>query len=507
MREIIQLQLGQCGNQVGLPFWELLCKEHGVDQEGISRGASIQQTKRVNVFFDELQCQRYIPRCLLLDLEPGVLDSVRSSEYGRLFKPDNFLFSHSGAGNNWAKGHYTEGPQMIDQILGTCRKEAENCDCLQGFYFVHSVGGGTGSGLGTLLLSKLREEYPDRMLVTFSIFPALNVSESVVEPYNAMLALNQLIEFSNYTITLDNTALNRIAQKQLKIQIPSYTDLNGLIALGMSNMTASLRFPGQLNSDLRKLAVNLCVFPRLHFLVMSHAPLYASSSLPYRMDSVQGLLKQQFDPLHMMCDCDIRQGRFLTTALLARGIWGQQAREVEETVTVMAQKQSKWFIDWIPNHVMVSACDVPPPYHSTSSSLLGNTSAITQVFSPLSNQFSTMLQRKAFLHWYLGEGMDENEFHEAKTNVNDLISEYQQCETEPAGIKEDLSPYFEDDVMMSPIVFPSSTTSKAQDLQYQQYHRKRDYDKAYWDQKEEYDDNNNIYTSVSSESTRLQEYP
>ena len=56
------------------------------------------------------------------------------------------------------------------------RKESENCDCLQGFQIAHSLGGGTGSGMGTLLLSKLREEYPDRIINTFSIFPSPKVS-------------------------------------------------------------------------------------------------------------------------------------------------------------------------------------------------------------------------------------------------------------------------------------------------------------------------------------------
>ena len=72
-----------------------------------------------------------MPRAILVDLEPGTMDSVKASNYGRLFKPDNFVFGQSGAGNNWAKGHYTEGAELVDQVLDVVRKEAENCDCLQ----------------------------------------------------------------------------------------------------------------------------------------------------------------------------------------------------------------------------------------------------------------------------------------------------------------------------------------------------------------------------------------
>ena len=85
------------------------------------------------------------------------------------------LTGQSGAGNNWAKGHYTEGAELIDSVLDVVRKEAESCDCIQGFQLTHSLGGGTGAGMGTLLISKIREEYPDRIMNTFSVVPSPKV--------------------------------------------------------------------------------------------------------------------------------------------------------------------------------------------------------------------------------------------------------------------------------------------------------------------------------------------
>lgn len=114
---------------------------------------------------------------------------------------DNFVFGQTGAGNNWAKGHYTEGAELIDSVLDVVRKEAEGCDCLQGFQLCHSLGGGTGSGMGTLLISKVREEYPDRIMGTFSIIPSPKVSDTVVEPYNAVLSFHQLVENADEVMT------------------------------------------------------------------------------------------------------------------------------------------------------------------------------------------------------------------------------------------------------------------------------------------------------------------
>lgn len=84
-----------------------------------------------------------------------------------------------GIGNNWAKGHYTEGAELIDSVLDVVRKEAEDCDCLQGFQLAHSLGGGTGSGMGTLLISKIREEYPDRIMSSFSVVPSPKVRHNI----------------------------------------------------------------------------------------------------------------------------------------------------------------------------------------------------------------------------------------------------------------------------------------------------------------------------------------
>ncbi|OWA50048.1 Tubulin beta-4B chain [Hypsibius exemplaris] len=111
MREIVHLQAGQCGNQIGAKFWEVISDEHGIDPTGTYHGDSDLQLERINVYYNEATGQ-------------------------------------SGAGNNWAKGHYTGGAELVDSVLDVGRKEAESCDCLQGFQLTHSLGGGNGSGMG-----------------------------------------------------------------------------------------------------------------------------------------------------------------------------------------------------------------------------------------------------------------------------------------------------------------------------------------------------------------------
>ncbi|OQR79895.1 beta-tubulin-like, partial [Tropilaelaps mercedesae] len=295
MREIVHIQAGQCGNQIGAKFWEVISDEHGIDPTGAYNGDSELQLERINVYYNEATGGKYVPRAILLDLEPGTMDSVRSGPFGQLFRPDNFIFGQSGAGNNWAKGHYTEGAELVDSVLDVVRKESESCDCLQGFQLAHSLGGGTGSGMGTLLISKIREEYPDRIMNTFSVMPSPKVSDTVVEPYNATLSVHQLVENTDETYCIDNEALYDICFRTLKLTTPTYGDLNHLVSVTMSGVTTCLRFPGQLNADLRKLAVNMVPFPRLHFFMPGFAPLTARGSQQYRALTVPELTQQMFD--------------------------------------------------------------------------------------------------------------------------------------------------------------------------------------------------------------------
>ena len=183
--------------------------------------------------------------------------------------------------------------------------------------------------MGTLLISKIREEYPDRIMNTYSVVPSPKVSDTVVEPYNATLSVHQLVENTDETFCIDNEALYDICfrfvllhcrvlpyyplnDRTLKLTNPTYGDLNHLVSLTMSGVTTSLRFPGQLNADLRKLAVNMVPFPRLHFFMPGFAPLTARGSQQYRALTVPELTQQMFDAKNMMAACDPRHGRYLT---------------------------------------------------------------------------------------------------------------------------------------------------------------------------------------------------
>jgi len=423
VREILHIQVGQCGNQIGNRFWQTIIAEHNLDGAGKYAGESAAtDLDKVSVYM-RAAGERYVPRACLVDLEPGTVDVIKASPVGTLFKPDNFVFGASGAGNNWAKGHYTEGAELIEEALDVIRKEVENCDCPQGFQICHSLGGGTGSGMGTLVLLKLRDAYPDRVLCTFSVYPSPKVSDTVVEPYNAVLSTHQLLENADETFIIDNEALYNISHNVLKQNAPTYADLNFLISCVMAGVTASLRFPGKLNGDLRKLGVNLVPFPRLHFFLIAQAPLQSKDNKSYQLVNVQELTNQCFSPRNFFANVKPDDGKYMTASLLFRGPMSTQ--EVDENVEKRQSANSDDFVEWIPNNMKTSVVVVAPKDAKQSCTFVANTTALKGIFQRLATQFGAMYKRKAFLHWYKGEGMDEMEFQEADKNVRDLITEYQ----------------------------------------------------------------------------------
>jgi len=438
VREIIHVQVGQCGNQVGLAFWNAVTREHNLAEKTMKWTASgdvadadgdglPDELEKIDVYFratsNEPQTTKWVPRAVLVDLEPGTMDVIKAQPLGPAFKPDNLCFGNNGAGNNWAKGHYTEGAELVESVLDRVRLEIEQCDAPQGFQIFHSLGGGTGSGMGTLLLLKIRDAYPDRITCTYSVYPSPKVSDTVVEPYNAVLSSHQLLENSDETFIIDNEALYNINYNILKNKQPTYEELNSLIAQATCGITCSLRFPGKLNGDLRKLGVNLVPFPRLHFFLISQAPLLSKKASSMTGLNIRELTTQAYSARNFFSNVRPEDGKYMAANFTFRGDISTQ--EVDDNMEKLNTKNADDFVEWIPNNLKSGVITTSPKTSTLSATFVANTTALKGIFQRLATQFGAMYRRKAFLHWYKGEGMDEMEFQEADKNVRDLITEYQ----------------------------------------------------------------------------------
>lgn len=417
-----------------LQFWNVISDEHGISPTGRFVGSSYLQWERLSVYYNEGANETHHARAIFADTDPNTAGKLKSSPMSKIFNPDNAVFGSVGTGNNFAKGFYTEGAEIMDPLLETIRKEAECCDNIQGFKIINSLGGGTGSGTGAQLINMLSEEYPENLLMTFSTIPSPKVSEALVEPYNTILALPHIISNTQLSFFVDNDTIFDICIRNLKLKGASMVDLNHIIAHTMSGVTTCFRFPGQLNTSLRKLYVNMVPMPNMHFFVPGFAPLTSCQRVPFIKLSPAELVQQIFSSKNLLADLDLRKGKILTVSAIFRG--HLSPKEIDTLMVNVRNRNVSHFAEWIPNNIKTAICDIPPKGLKMSATFIGNTTGIYQLFDKISRSFRGMFNRKAFLHWYTGEGMEEQEFLDAESALQDLMEEYKNGAKETEEISE-----------------------------------------------------------------------
>ncbi|KAF9135489.1 Tubulin alpha-1 chain [Mortierella sp. 14UC] len=442
MREVISLHVGQAGVQIGNACWELYCLEHGLAPDGTltpTEGYTHSELSSPSTFFSETGAGKHVPRAIFVDLEESVIQEVRNGSYRNLFHPEQMICGKEDAANNYARGHYTIGKELVDKVLDKVRKLADNCSGLQGFFVFHSFGGGTGSGFGALLLERLSADYGKKSKLEFAVYPAPEMATSVVEPYNSILTTHTTLEHTDCAFMVDNEAIYEICQRNLDVSRPTYTHLNRMIAQVVSSITASLRFAGSLNVDLNEFQTNLVPYPRIHFPLVTYAPILSAKKAYHEQLSVSEITTACFDIQNQMVKCDPRQGKYMACCLLYRG--DVIAKDVSSTIATLKTKKTIQFVDWCPTGFKVGINSAPPtviPGGEVAKvhravCMLSNTTAIGEAWSRLDHKFDLMYAKRAFVHWYVGEGMEEGEFSEAREDLAALEKDYEEVATDSNG--------------------------------------------------------------------------
>jgi tubulin beta len=408
MNGVVHLQAGGCGNKFGTAFYQKIGQEHGLDETGKLIHSEFQGLPR---YYRETQDGKYTPRAILFDSDASVLDSIRGGSNGRLFEPSNFIYGNYGSDGTYSMVYHQTDHK--DKLLDTVRREVEACDSLQGFQIVNSVCGGTGSGFLSNVVSTLREEYATDIVKGFTLMPSINMAGSVLEPYNAVLSMLRMVELMDMVTIYDNDALYQNLTQYGKYIEPSFDQVNQLFASSMTEVTSSIRFPGLMNTSLRKIAVNMVPFPRLHFFVTSLAPGNCpQSDLDYRNLDERGVVAQLWSKKNFLSSSNVHHGSYHAATSIFRGNWS--ALKVQEEIRDVQYRNSSYFTEWIPDNVHIAHCNIPPSDVTRSASLLANSTGIHSYLQQLSDKFSELFSKKAFIHRYIDNGMDEMEFTEAQ---------------------------------------------------------------------------------------------
>jgi len=339
--------------------------------------------------------------------------------------------------------------EIVDLCLDRIRKLADQCTGLQGFLCFNAVGGGTGSGLGALLLERLSVDYGKKSKLDFCVYHSPQVSTAVVEPYNSVLSTHSLLEHTDVAFMLDNEAIYDICRRNLDIERPTYTNLNRLVAQVISSLTSSLRFDGALNIDVTEFQTNLVPYPRIHFVLTSYAPIISAEKAYHEQLSVAEITNAAFEPASAMTKCDPRHGKYMACCLMYRG--DVVPKDVNASVATIKTKRTIQFVDWCPTGFKCGINYQPPTVVpggdlakvQRSVCMSSNTTAIAEVFARIDHKFDLMYSKRAFVHWYVGEGMEEGEFSEAREDLAALEKDYEEVGAESQDVEgeEDIEEY------------------------------------------------------------------
>ncbi|KAI4500990.1 hypothetical protein M0802_003793 [Mischocyttarus mexicanus] len=461
MSQFITIQVGQCGNQIGSAFWPLALHEYGIQMKnGFADLLKIQRDyiKNIDALWDGFNSFFHVPGntdnlcfktiadlnmakvkarvAVLIDMEDSVVARFQHGPLRELFNKTCTVTNYPGSANNWATGYYTHGIEYHDRIEDVIRQSVEMCDCLGGFFLLHSVGGGTGSGLGTATLTMLNDNYPHIDRYVSSIYPT-GMEDVITAPYNTLLATKELIEHATCVFPAENKELLKMCETQIRnkdnmdqanfnaLCLP-FQDMNSIIVNMLLHLTSGSRFPGNLNINVSDLSTNLVPYKRMHYILGSVRPvaLTAPKLLVTNTSKVQDILftnawsrTNQLTKIHPLQPGSV----ILSAACIGRGefsITGMK-RNIERL-----QSKAK-FTTWSKNSMKIGLCSVPPPGHTTSLLCLFNTSAISLMFTNLIEQFTKLYKRKAHVHHYTEVSeFEDSQFLDSKEMIFDLCEHY-----------------------------------------------------------------------------------
>ncbi|KAL4958649.1 tubulin-domain-containing protein [Aspergillus stella-maris] len=409
------------GCAVGSQFWQQLCLEHGISQDGNLEEFATEGGDRKDVFFYQ------------------VLNGIQSGPYKNIYNPENFFIGQQGigAGNNWGAG-YAAGEVVQEEVFDMIDREADGSDSLEGFMFLHSIAGGTGSGLGSFLLERMNDRFPKKLIQTYSVFPDNQAADVVVNPYNSLLALRRLTQNADSVVVLDNAALSKIVADRLHVQEPSFQQTNQLVSTVMSASTTTLRYPGYMHNDLVGIIASLIPTPRSHFLLTSYTPFTGDNidqAKTVRKTTVLDVMRRLLQPKNRMVSINpSKSSCYISILNIIQG--EADPTDVHKSLLRIRERRLASFIPWGPASIQVALTKKSPYIQNTnrvSGLMLANHTSVATLFKRIVQQYDRLRKRNAFLEQYKKEapfqdGLDE--FDEARAVVMDLVGEYEAAERE-----------------------------------------------------------------------------
>jgi len=422
-KEIIMVHIGQAGVQIGESFWNLSNKQ-------IPENPSLLDRNDIQVLYDENK-NGYTSRAVFADMEATPIDHVRKTQ--KVHNLQNLLNGKEDSANNFARGHYTIGKEIIDLVLDRIRKESEKCSSLDGFFLTRSSNGGTGSGLGSLLAERLSVDFGKKAKFGLSVVQSPHLCPEITGIYNCMMEFHTVMEHYDVDLWVDNEALYNLAANYLENKSPDYYFINQIIAQSINSITQTLmQGTGSLHNGLIGLATHLVPYHRIKICLPSYLPLQNPMSAFSRVYTVGEVTKSAFNSLGLMHSSNFKKGMFVSSALLYSG--DVPIDNISETMNEMNDLK---YVDYVSNKYgwnlskkqyalkdTESAISHRVPFDLT---MIANNTCVSNFIEKQLKKHTKIYAKRAFVHWYVGEGMSENGFMtEGPEDAASLIKDYEE---------------------------------------------------------------------------------
>uniref|UniRef100_A0A8C3UIZ5 Tubulin delta chain n=1 Tax=Catharus ustulatus TaxID=91951 RepID=A0A8C3UIZ5_CATUS len=389
---IVTVQLGQCGNQIGHEVFSALCSDirgtHGLCSK--KENESYQDSCKER-FFCEEESGVPVARAVLVDMEPKVISQTLSmaarSGHWKYSNHSHFC-QKQGSGNNWANGYSVHGPRHKEAIMNLVQKEAEKCERLGGFLTIMSMAGGTGSGLGAFVTQCLRDAFPTSFILNHVVWP-YGTGEVIVQNYNSVLTLSHLYHSSDALLVHENDVIHKICAQLMNIKQISFRDVNQVIAHQLGSVFQPAHTAGGGSGYSRNpLGIDWQVRP------------------PH-----PGLHPLHKKPLHFNTS--------IANLVILRG------KDVHSADLGSFQDPSL-YTSWLNPQDAFNAWKTPRAFnkYEKSAALVSNSQFLLKPLDSIVGKAWNMFASKAYLHQYTKFGIQEEDFLDCFTTLEQVISSY-----------------------------------------------------------------------------------